>query len=102
MPLPLRNGPHADNDFAVNIELGDGGLGLPRKRSEAVDDARLAKIVCAGIESRADANSNPAAFLARGGLFFLPFVPADQVLCQCQHPRIIAGILDPPLRPRSR
>src|SRR5216684_3727576 len=92
--LSLRHGPHADDNFAVDIELGYSGFGLPGKWCEIVDDARLAKIVRAGIEGRADANANPAAFLARLGLFFPPIVPADQLFGEREHARVIAGVVD--------
>src|SRR5258708_38812518 len=63
-----------------------------------VADARLAKIVRAGIEGRADANANPAALLARLGLFFLPIVPADQLFGEREHAGVVTRIIDAAIR----
>src|SRR5262249_48666432 len=67
-----------------------------------IDDLRLAEIVRAGVECRADADADPAAFGACRGPLFLPVLPADFFLCDLQHLRIVAGVVDAAIRRRVR
>jgi hypothetical protein len=83
--LSLRHRAHADHDFAVDVQLGDRRLRLPGKRRSRIDDARLSKIVRAGIQRRADSQPDPAPFLGRVR-FFVSIVPADKFLAIASMP----------------
>ena len=96
--LTLRNGADGDDDFAVDVELGAGGLRIAGERRLRIDDLRLAEIVGAGIERGADADAEPAAFGVSLGALGLPLVPADQIFRHLQHAGIVAGIVDAAVR----
>ena len=86
VPLTLRHRADGDDDLAVDIELGGGGLRIARERRLRIDDLRLAEVVGAGVERGADADAEPAPFGLRLGALGLPLVPADEIFGDLQHP----------------
>src|SRR5260370_32601164 len=93
VPLALRTRTDSDHHFAVDIEFAVCTLRVAGERRVGIDDLRLAEIIGSGIEGGADTNSQHAAFLARFGLLLLPVIPADQLLSNLEHLRIIAGVV---------
>src|SRR5438046_712687 len=80
MSLALRDGADADDDLAIDIELDVGGLRIAAEGRMRVHDARLAEVVGAGIERRANPDADPASFSPRLFLLLLPLIPTNQVL----------------------
>src|SRR5208282_3237286 len=65
-------------------------------------EARLSEVVRSGIECGTDSHAEPPAFFSRFGLFALPIVPADKLLSERQHSRVVAGVVDATVRRRVR
>src|SRR5215831_3883542 len=90
MTLALRTGPDRYHDFSVNIQFAVCPLRVAGIGQAWVDDLRLAKVVRARIQGRADADSHQAALFASCSLFSLPLLPADDILGELEHARIIS------------
>src|SRR6266481_1628434 len=95
VPLALRTRTDGHNHFAVNIEFAVCALRVAGERRVGVNDLRLAEVVGSGIECGADANADHAAvlFFTRLTLLLPPIVPADKVLRDFEHLRIVAGVV---------
>ena len=93
--VALAGGCRAEHDDhrAVEIELDGRNLGIAGEREVGIDDARLAEVVGAGIERRADADADPAPFGTRRSLLLLPVVPADQLFRLFEQEWIVAGVI---------
>ena len=68
--LALGTGTDGDDDLSIDIEFAVGALRIAGERRDGIDDLRLSEIVGAGIQRRADPDSDQASLLARVGLFF--------------------------------
>ena len=64
--LALRRRPERDDDLAEDVELDGRDLVVARELQVGVDQLRLAEVVRAGVEGRADAEAEQLA--ARGRL----------------------------------
>ena len=99
VPLPLRRRAERDDDLAEDVELDRRDLVVARELQLRVDEPRLAEVVRAGVERRADPDAEqlPARLrlLARcAGID----VVADQLERDVEHRRVVAGVVDAAVR----
>ena len=71
---------------------------LPRELELRVDHPRLAEVVRAGVERRADADTEQAAARLRLRAALLDRAPADQVGRDVEHLRVVARVVDAAVR----
>ena len=96
--LTLRRRAERDDDLAEDVELADRDLVVARELQVLVEDLRLAEVVRARVERRADPEAQQLA--ARGGVgaAFLEAVVADQIERQVERARVVAGVVDAAVR----
>src|SRR5215471_18987649 len=87
--LSLRTRTHGNDHLAVDVELAICTLRIPGERCAGIDDLRLSEVVRARIERSADADAEQAPLLARLCLLLLPLIPANQLLRDCEHLRVV-------------
>ena len=98
VPLSLRRRAERDDDLAEDVELDRRDLVVAGELQVGVDQLRLAEVVRAGVERRADPEAEQLA--ARRGLRppLLDRVVADQLERHVERPRVVAGVVDAAVR----
>ena len=100
VPLPLRRRPERDDDLAEDVELHRRHLVVARELQLRVDQARLAEVVRARVERRADPDpEQPAGGLRLGAAGGEPLL-AEQAERQVEHRRVVARVVDAAVRRR--
>ena len=96
--LALRRRAERDDDLAEDVELDRRHLVVARELQLRVDELRLAEVVRAGVERRADAD--PEQLPARLGVAppLLDPVVADQLERLVEAARVVAGVVDAAVR----
>ncbi len=96
--LTLRGRAQRDDDLAEDVELDRRNLVVPRELQLGIDHARLAKVVRARVESRADADPEQLAARLCVRPARLDARVVDQVERDVEHLRIVARVVDAAIR----
>ncbi len=98
MPLSLRDGAESDDDLAEDVELDHRRLVVARELQLGVEELRLAEVVRAGVERRAD--PEPEQLASRGGVLAALVQPvvADQLERDVERTCVVAGVVDAAVR----
>ncbi len=94
--LALRRRPEVDGELAVDVEFGDRRLAVAGEGQVGVDDLRLAEVVGAGVEGRADPDPDPLAVVGGVdlGLLLAPLRVAELLERQVELLWQIARVVD--------
>ena len=96
--LALRRRAERDDDLAEDVELHRRDLVVPRELQLRVDHPRLAEVVRARVERRADPDAEQLAAALGVAAALVDAVPADQVEPDVEHAGVVAGVVDAAVR----
>jgi hypothetical protein len=96
--LALRHRPQGDHDLAEDVELDRRRLVVARELQLRIEQLRLAEVVRARVERRADPDAEQLPARGRLLLARLDPVVADQVEGDVEAARVVAGVVDATVR----